>query len=237
MTLRIRRRRCQHCRKSGDGAHQCRYLDLVRDHAAAVDRLAARIGSDYPFLRYSDYLLEVHGAKTYRVGVDAGFTCPVRETTLPCSFCDARGSRAPYLGHRTHIRDQVSNGIRFLTQRYGASKFLLYFQAFSNTHAPVAQLRATYSAGLDAGEFEGLIVSTRPDCVDEPRADLLAEFAAFTEVWVELGLQSANDRTLRRIRRGHSVAEFNRAVRLLQSRGLRVAVHLILGLPGETHAI
>jgi hypothetical protein len=198
MTLRIRRRRCQHCRQSGDGAHQCRYLGLVRDHAAAVDRLAARIGSDYPFLRYSDYLLEVHGRRPTELAWMPGSRVPCAKP--PSHALSAmQGVRVPLISGTG-----LTSGTRYPTESafshsaMAPASSCCDFQAFSNTHAPVAQLRATYSAGLDAGEFEGLIVSTRPDCVDEPRADLLAEFAAFTEVWVELGLQSANDRTLRR---------------------------------------
>ncbi|MFW6293141.1 MAG: TIGR01212 family radical SAM protein [Spirochaetota bacterium] len=187
-----------------------------------------------PFVRYSTWLRERYGGTTYRVSVDAGFSCPVREAGQPCAYCDARGSRAPYLGDRESIADQVRRGVEFLTRRYDAQKFLLYFQAYSNTHAPVDTLRDTYDWGLAQADFAGLVVATRPDCVDDARADLLAQYAARgLDVWVELGLQSANDRTLEEIGRGHTVARFDEAVRTLAARGVHVAAHLILGLPGE----
>lgn len=187
-----------------------------------------------PFRRYSTWLRERYGGTTYRVSVDAGFTCPVREAGHPCAYCDARGSRAPYLGDRESIADQVRRGVEFLSRRYDAQRFLLYFQAYSNTHAPLARLRDAYDWGLAQADFAGLVVATRPDCIDEERADLLAGYAERgLDVWVELGLQSANDRTLREIGRGHTVARFDDAVGILAARGVHVAAHVILGLPGE----
>ena len=132
------------------------------------------------------------------------------------------------------IAAQVEHGLAFLRGRYGARSFLLYFQAFSNTYAPPAELRRIYDAGLEQAPFRGLIVATRPDCIDEERAALLAGYLdRGLDVWVELGLQSANDETLRRIRRGHTREQFDQAVRLLHCKGINVAAHLILGLPGE----
>ena len=206
----------------------------MKSHSEAVRELSASIGPGRPVHRYSDYLKRRFGSKTYRVSVDAGFTCPVREIGLPCTYCDVRGSRAPYLGNANSLHEQIKGGMSFLTQRYGADQFLLYFQAFSNTHSSVPTLRRIYDTGLSCGQFVGLIVATRPDCVDEPKAALLAEYRSRgLDVWVELGLQSADDATLRRIRRGHSVAEFGRASRLLKEFGILTAAHVILGLPGE----
>ena len=190
-----------------------------------------------PFLRYSTWLEERYGQRTYRVAVDAGFGCPVREQGAPCAYCDAGGSRAPYLGDRRAIGDQIERGVAFLRARYDARAFLLYFQAFSNTHAPVDDLRRIYDFGLEQASFKGLIVATRPDCIDEERAGLLGEYRRRgLDVWVELGLQSANDATLRRVNRGHTRARFDEAVHLLARHGVHVAAHLILGLPGEGRA-
>jgi len=206
----------------------------VNGHSDTVRALSASIGPGEPLHRYSDYLKQRFGSKTYRVSVDAGFTCPVRETGLPCTYCDVRGSRAPYLGNANSLHEQITGGMSFLQKRYRAEQFLLYFQAFSNTHSSVPTLRRIYDTGLSCGRFVGLIVATRPDCIDEPRAALLAEYRSRgLDVWVELGLQSANNATLRRIRRGHSVAEFGRAARLLQEFNILTAAHVILGLPGE----
>jgi radical SAM protein (TIGR01212 family) len=202
------------------------------------------------YTSYAAYLRRRHGERVYRVAVDAGFSCPHRSADRlsgGCTFCGQGGSRAPYLGPAESgpgrpgspaalrsLRAQIARGTAFLERRYGAHAFILYFQAFSNTLAPSAALRATYDAGLAAGPFRGLVVSTRPDCVDRERAALLASYVSRErEVWVELGLQSACGRTLRRIRRGHGAAAFERAFGLLRERGLRVAPHLIFGLPGE----
>lgn len=235
MTLRSPPSNCQQWYSAGaDRKLPARYPVRVASHEQAVRDLAARTGPDQPFFRYSDYLKLRYGTTTYRVSVDAGFTCPVRDRGRPCAYCDARGSRASYLRDEAGLVEQIEGGVGFLKQRYKAERFLLYFQAFSNTYATMPVLRQVYDAGLAAGEFAGLIVSTRPDCFDEPRAALLAEYAQRgLDVWIELGLQSANDRTLRRIHRGHSVAEFDRAARLAKRYGLLTAAHVMLGLDGE----
>jgi radical SAM protein (TIGR01212 family) len=205
------------------------------------------VGMGGLFRSHADYLRERYGMRVYRVAVDAGFSCPNRgpDRSLPgCLYCDALGARAPYLGDAADSADeaerlqsvdrQIANASRFLRRRYGAESFLLYFQAFTNTFAPVEQLRRLYDAALDRASFRELIVSTRPDCIDAAKADLLASYRARgLEVWAELGLQSACDSTLRRVRRGHTVEQFLQAYRLLKERGLRLAVHLIFGLPGE----
>jgi uncharacterized protein len=210
-----------------------------------------------PLNRHSEALRSRHGDRVWRLGLDGGFSCPNRGAGRGgCSFCGADGSRAPYLpGPGASLAEQVDAGLSFLRRRYGARLFFLYFQSFSSTFAPVEVLRRRYDEALDAaraalggGEgksppgarrpeaeaLRGLIVSTRPDCVDEAVAELLSSYAALgLETWVELGMQSASDRTLRAIGRGHDNAAFERAVRALEGRGLRIAAHLVLGLPGE----
>jgi len=201
-----------------------------------------------PLASYAEYLRAKYGAPAYRVAVDAGFSCPNRgpDRLRPgCLYCDEHGARAPYLGEPGRgevgmeerlgeVRRQVGQAIPFLRRRYGAEHFLLYFQAFSGTHAPVAELARIYDAGLACGTFRELVVATRPDCVDVAKAELLGSYRQRgLEVWVELGLQSAGDATLRRIRRGHSVADFRQAFALLRAHAVKLAVHLIFGLPGE----
>jgi radical SAM protein (TIGR01212 family) len=125
-------------------------------------------------------------------------------------------------------------GAAFLRRRYGAKDFILYFQAYSGTFAPVEDLRRLYDYALSREDFRELIVSTRPDCVDAEKAALLADYIRpGRDVWVELGLQSFHPRTLERVRRGHGPEEFEAAFALLKARGVKVAVHLIFGLPGE----
>jgi radical SAM protein (TIGR01212 family) len=206
-----------------------------------------------PYLTYSRYLRQRHGGTVYRVAVDAGFSCPNRKggrSSGGCTYCAVEGSRAPYLnvcgaavpgcrgqgapGSRESLASQVQAGIAFLRRRYAPEGFILFFQAYSNTNAPVAELARVYDAGLSLAPFCGLNVATRPDCLDEEKARLLASYRERgLEVWVELGLQTANDATLRLIRRGHTSEDFLRAFRMLKDNGLKVGVHLIFGLPGE----
>jgi uncharacterized protein len=195
-----------------------------------------------PYLTYARYLHARHGCVVYRVAVDAGFSCPNRpegRSSRGCTYCAEEGGRAPYLSAASHsaVEEQVRESIAFLRSRYGAEAFILFFQAFSNTNAPVAVLRTIYDHGLALAPFRGLNVATRPDCLDAEKADLLASYRSRgLEVWAELGLQTSDDFTLRRVARGHTADDFLRAYRLLKDRGLKVAVHLIFGLPGEDRA-
>ena len=202
---------------------------------------------DQPFYNYSAYLKERYGRGVYRVGVDAGFSCPHRAAG-GCSYCDAAGARAVYLRNdrnpslegrdlterRRFVEKQVREGMEFLTRRYEAEEFILYFQANTNTNAPVEELKTLYDHALSLGSFTEFIVSTRPDCLGKGVVELLASYRQpHRDVWVELGLQSGNDPTLDRIGRGHDVASFKHAFQRLREAGIKVAVHLILGLPGE----
>lgn len=189
--------------------------------------------------RYSDWLRARYGGPTARVPVDGGFSCPNRrpDGSGGCSFCDAAGSRSPVLGSARGIAEQVDRAAAFQRARYGAEVLLLYFQAFSSTHAPAARLRELYDAALARAPFRGLIVATRPDCLDPEKAGLLASYRdRGLDVWVELGLQSSKDATLTRIRRGHVAAEFTAARKLLRDLGIPVSAHVVFGLPGETEA-
>jgi radical SAM protein (TIGR01212 family) len=191
--------------------------------------------SEPPYLTYSRYLKQRHGCTVHRVAVDAGFSCPNRKggrTSDGCSYCDAEGSRAPYVSG--DLERQVREGISFYRRVHGDGGYILYFQAYSNTNASVNELRALYDAGLALADFRGLNIATRPDCLDEDKADLIASYRQRgLEVWVELGLQSANDETLKRVGRGHTAGDFERAFRMLRRQGLKIAAHLIFGLPGE----
>jgi radical SAM protein (TIGR01212 family) len=200
--------------------------------------------NEAPFLTYARYLRNRFGRSVYRVAVDAGFGCPNRESgrgSGGCVYCGENGSRAPYLestegaGYAASLRQQIEASIAFVRRRYSADAFILYFQAFSNTNAPAGELARIYDEGLAAAPFLGLNVATRPDCIDEEKARLLAGYRERgLEVWVEMGLQSANDRTLALIDRGHDAAQFLQAYGVLKAASLKVAVHLILGLPGES---
>jgi uncharacterized protein len=188
---------------------------------------------------YSAYLRERYGMPARRVAVDGGFGCPHRARGVAgggCIYCVSGGSGAA-AGDPAGIplEEQVDAGVVRASAR-GPAALLLYFQAYSGTNAPPERLRTAYDTALSRADFRALIVATRPDCVDRERSDLLASYLRpGRDVWVELGLQSAHDRTLRLTNRAHSVADFRAAFDLLRSRGLHVGVHLIFGLPGESH--
>ena len=198
-----------------------------------------------PFNSYSSYLKGKYGVRAYRVGVDAGFSCPNRGDSRDnpgCSYCDEQGSRAAYLldepGPSVFSPERTASDIRksmgFLHGRYRAEVFFLYFQAYSCTYGPADQLKRIYDFCLAQGAFRQLIVSTRPDCINPEIADLLASYISEDrEVWIELGLQSASDTTLKRINRGHTAEDFTKAFNLLSKKGINIVVHLIFGLPGE----
>ena len=190
---------------------------------------------------YARWLRERHGAPVRRVAVDAGFGCPHRTGGRGpggCTFCaggaayGSGGDAQPrFRGDIEAVRRQVD---RALERVPNTTALLLFFQAFSGTDAPVEELARIYDAALELAPFVALDVATRPDCFDEPKAALLASYRARgLDVWVELGLQSSDDRTLRRMHRGHTAGDFARAARTAKAAGLGLGAHVILGLPGE----
>lgn len=190
----------------------------------------------HPFRTFNNYLKERFGQRVYRVPIDAGFDCPNRDGTRAfggCTFCDERGAGAPTIKTALSVRQQLNDGIKRIGRRYGARKFLAYFQAFSSTYAPEGILKVLYDTGLDHPDVVGLCIGTRPDCVPDNVLALLAEYNRKTFVYLEMGLQSASDKTLERINRAHSACEFFEAVARARSYGLNVATHIIFGLPGE----
>jgi radical SAM protein (TIGR01212 family) len=194
---------------------------------------------DRRYYAFSRFLRQRFGTKVYRVTVDAGFTCPNVDgtvTTGGCVYCDNRSFSPNRRLPRTTVRDQVRRGIAILQNRYRADRFLAYFQAATNTHAPVAKLRRLYDEALDHPQVVGLAVGTRPDSVPDDVLDLLEAYARGRYVCLELGLQSIHDRTLDWMNRGHDAGAFVDAVWRCQGRGLELCAHVILGLPGESHA-
>ena len=154
--------------------------------------------------------------------------------SLPDANVRGKASEEALRSRERSIAAQVGRGVAYLRRRYQAEVFLLYFQAYSNTYAEPATLRRLYDTGLAQHEFRELIIATRPDCIDPERSDLISSYRGeVDDVWVELGLQSAKDHTLESIGRGHTVDRFREAFTLLRERGVKIAVHLILGLPGE----
>lgn len=196
-------------------------------------------GSTTPkrYTSFPDHLRQRFACRVYKVGLDAGFTCPNRDGRLAvggCIYCN-NASFSPG-NRRLPVLEQLERGKRFLRQRYKAQKFIAYFQAYTNTYADARVLGSLYDDALASDDVVGLSVGTRPDCVPDAVLDLLADYASRTYVWLELGLESGHDRTLELINRWHTVAAFDDAVRRARQRGLRVGAHIILGLPGETAA-
>jgi radical SAM protein (TIGR01212 family) len=185
----------------------------------------------------NDFLKEKFGCKVYKVSLDAGFTCPNRDGSLAsggCIYCDSRGAASPIIDSELSIREQMEAGIAFGKKKYNAKKFIAYFQAFSNTYAPVEKLKELYDEALDFENVVGLSISTRPDCVPNSVLDLIEKYARNYHVWLEYGLQSIHHRTLQLINRNHGLAEFIDAVLRTKGRSINICAHVIIGLPGET---
>ncbi len=177
-----------------------------------------------------------NGARLQRLVIDAGFTCPNRDGTLGrggCTFCDNNAFHPAYSHPEKSIREQLDDGIAFHRARgRKADGYLAYFQSYSNTYGPAGKLRERYGQALAHPAVKGIVIATRPDCVDEEKLDLIASLPGI--VILELGIESCYDRTLARVHRGHTFADTERAVRLAAERGIDTRGHLILGLPGET---
>jgi radical SAM protein, TIGR01212 family len=186
---------------------------------------------------YNSYLKQKHGCKVYRVGLDAGFSCPNRDGTKGsggCIYCNADGSRSSYTDPEYPVGKQLSSRIEYLKKKYWPSKFIAYFQAFTNTYAPAKKLKAVYDLVLPFKEVIGISIGTRPDCIDREKLELITSYKDRYDVWLEYGMQSMHDRTLKVINRGHTFKDFLHAFDLTKRSGIAVCVHAILGLPGET---
>lgn len=197
------------------------------------------------------YYRRQYGERLQKLVIDAGFTCPNRDGTVGrggCSFCDNAAFHPSYSTSGKSIAEQIDEGIEFHQVRYRNTKhYLAYFQSYSNTYAPVSRLRELYLATLTHPKIVGIVIGTRPDCVDEEKLDFLAGLKAgeglgdwhrdgfeHPVVKVEYGIESCYDETLLRVGRGHDVAVAEKAVRMSAERGLEPGAHFILGLPGET---
>ena len=187
--------------------------------------------------QFSAYLKDKFGVKVYKITLDAGFSCPNRDgkiSTGGCIFCDDGGSFSQAHSNLLSIEEQVQTGIKSLSGRFKAEKFMSYFQAFSNTYKPVTELEKIYNASLCDDRIVGLSIGTRPDCVDDEKLKLISSYAQDYETWVEYGLQSIHDKTLERINRGHDFDCFLKAYEKTKENHIKVCVHVIFGL-WESH--
>jgi radical SAM protein (TIGR01212 family) len=186
---------------------------------------------------FGQYMKRVYNQPVYKVNVDAGFTCPNRDGSLAtggCIYCNNDSFRPSACTSTASLHEQIEKGIPYLRSRYGAEKFIVYFQPYTNTYAPVKTLERLYREALDNPGVVGLAIGTRPDCVDEEKIALLESLASDHFVLIEYGLQSIYEKTLAFINRGHDYACFKSALALTTGRGIHVGAHLILGFPTET---
>jgi len=186
---------------------------------------------------FSEELKRVFGCKVQRISVDAGCTCPNRDGTLDtagCVFCGGEGSGAYCLRRELTISAQLEDGKEVMRRKYHARQFIAYFQAYSNTYAPATLLREMFREALAVPDIVGIIIATRPDCLPDDILDDLAELARHTYLWLEIGVQSAHDKSLLWMNRKHDYACAADAIARAKLRNLKVCAHTIIGLPGES---
>lgn len=188
--------------------------------------------------RSLDYMLrERFGEKVYKVTLNGGMSCPNRDGTLGtggCIFCSEGGSGDFAADVALSITEQIESQIEILSQKRPIQKYIAYFQAYTNTYAPVEYLRKIFTEAMSHPQIVALSVGTRPDCLGEEILDLLEELNRIKPVWIELGLQTIHEKTAQYIRRGYRLSCFEQAVENLRRRHIEVIVHTILGLPGES---
>jgi len=186
---------------------------------------------------FGQAMLHRYGERVHKIAIDADFTCPNRDGSKSrggCTFCN-NVSFSPNGRTPSPLQEQIAAGRQVIRKRTGANKYLAYFQAYTNTYASINSLRKLYDQALSEADVIGLAIGTRPDCVPDAVLDLLATYQRQGhEIWLELGLQSSFDESLRRVNRGHGFAEYKTALLAARKRGLQVCTHLIIGLPGET---
>lgn len=195
-------------------------------------------GDNRPYNSYAAYFRRLFGSRVQKVAVDAGFSCPNRDGTISvggCTFCNNSAFTPSYCTPTKSVAQQIDEGIEFHRRRYRtATRYLAYFQAFTNTHAPLDKLRELYDQALQNPLVAGVVIGTRPDCVDEQKLDYFAELSRKCYVALEYGIESCNDSVLTSINRGHDYATAIRAVNMTAERGIHCGAHFILGLPGQS---
>lgn len=186
---------------------------------------------------FGNFLKQKFGFNLYKVAVDVGFNCPNRDGTISktgCIYCSIDSFRPSNLKFFPNLRDQIQQGMKYLTKRYYSQNFIVYFQSYTNTYAPLNKLKEIYQIALEDKRVKGLSIGTRPDCINEEKLKFLEILAKDYFINLEYGLQSPYNQTLKFIQRGHSYEVFKEAVNLTLNRGIYITAHIILGLPGET---
>lgn len=192
---------------------------------------------DRRYNSFGSYIKNLFGSKVYKVNVDAGFTCPNRDGTLSttgCIYCNNDSFRPSSCKPTLSLKEQINNGIEYIKRRYRADKFLVYFQPYTNTYAPVHVLENLYKEALSNPLVIGLAIGTRPDTVDEEKITLLENFSKDYFILIEYGMQSMYEKTLEFINRGHDYKTFLNALHMTKDRGIHIGAHIIVGFPTET---
>lgn len=190
-----------------------------------------------PYYSFDYYLRETYGQKLYKISLNGGMTCPNRDGTLDtrgCIFCSKGGSGDFAAPSSLSIKSQIEEGKKRVSQKYKGTKYIAYFQAFTNTYAPVSYLENIFSEAISHPDVSILSIATRPDCLSDEIIALLSELNKQKPIWIELGLQTIHQETADFIRRGYHTDIFPSAVKRLRRAGLTVIVHTILALPGES---
>lgn len=188
---------------------------------------------------YNRWLKDTFAARVYKIGLRLDFTCPNRDGTVAvggCTYCNNSSHTPQNYQPRSSVTEQLERGAAALQRRHRAEKFIAYFQSYTNTYGSVSKLEKLYREALDFPGVVGLSIATRPDCVPDDTLTLLTDLSHHTYLWLELGLESMQDRTLRWVNRGHGLKEFVETVERCKQRELRLCAHLILGFPGESRA-
>lgn len=190
-----------------------------------------------PYRDFASWIRQFFDFKVQKISIDAGFSCPNRDGSISrggCTFCDNRTFNPSYCDGRKSVTEQIEDGKKFFSRKYPDMKYLAYFQAFSNTYAPLDRLKALYEEALTVDGVVGIIIGTRPDCVDDEKIAYLSELAKRTFVMVEYGVESVYDDVLRCVNRGHTFAQSREAIVKTHEASILTGAHVILGLPGET---
>ena len=189
------------------------------------------------YYEFGDFLRDLFKFKVQKISINAGFTCPNRDGSKGwggCTYCNNQTFSPEYCHTEKSVTEQLEEGVRFFSRKYPEMKYLAYFQAYTNTYAPIEYLRRIFTEAIEEPDVAALSIATRCDCLPPDVLDLLDELNRRKPVWIELGLQTIHDKTLHAIRSGFTLSQFEQAVSDLHKRNIPVITHLILGLPGET---
>lgn len=194
---------------------------------------------DQHYNDYGTWIRRQFPFRVQKISIDGGFSCPNRDGRISsggCTYCDNRAFNPAYCDRTKSVAEQIREGKAFFARKYPDMKYLAYFQSFTNTYAPVAELKRLYQEALAEPDIVGIVIGTRPDCISDALLDYLEDLNRQTFLIVEYGIESTNDDTLRHINRGHDFACSRRAIERTHQRGILTCGHVILGLPGEDEA-